>query len=132
MNKLVIILTLFTSSLFAQQITDVKSATQSMLNNVDTSYIDSEGVRWQEFSILLLRAYDIMDVFEADTTCNCAVIKGNKNYISYIRENNYKLNRKYDKKVIGHLSCNLKEYNIMMWMFEHDAFGMIVTPTFSE
>jgi hypothetical protein len=121
-------LALSASSLFAQQITDVKSATQSMFNNVDTSYIDSEGVRWQEFVIPILRAYDVMDVFEADTTCNCDVIKGHKNYMSYIRTNGYKIDRKYDKRVIGHLSCNLKEYNIMMWMFEYDAFGMIVTP----
>ena len=129
MKKLFTILALSASSLFAQQITDVKSATQSMFNNVDTSYIDSEGMRWQEFVIPLLRAYDVMDAFEADTTCNCAVIKGHKNYMSYIRTNGYKINRKYDKRVIGHLSCNLKEYNIMMWMFEYDAFGMIVTPT---
>jgi hypothetical protein len=129
MKKLFTILALSASSLFAQQITDVKSATQSMFNNVDTSYIDSEGMRWQEFVIPLLRAYDVMDAFEADTTCNCAVIKGHKNYMNYIRVNGYKINRKYDKKVIGHLSCNLKEYNIMMWMFEYDAFGMIVTPT---
>ena len=129
MKKIFTILALSASSLFAQQITDVKSATQSMFNNVDTSYIDSEGMRWQEFVIPILRAYDVMDAFEADTTCNCAVIKGHKNYMSYIRTNGYKINRKYDKKVIGHLSCNLKEYNIMMWMFEYDAFGMIVTPT---
>jgi hypothetical protein len=129
MKKIFTILALSASSLFAQQITDVKSATQSMFNNVDTSYIDSEGMRWQEFTIPLLRAYDVMDVFEADTTCNCDVIKGHKNYMSYIRTNGYKIDRKYDKRVIGHLSCNLKEYNIMMWMFEYDAFGMIVTPT---
>jgi hypothetical protein len=130
MKKLLTLLALSASTVFAQHITDAKSATQSMLNNVDTSYIDSDGLRWQEFTILLLRAYDVMDAFEADTTCNCAVIKGHKNYISYMKQNGYKLNRKYDKKVIGHLSCNLEDHNIMMWMFEYDAFGMIVTPTF--
>jgi len=132
MNRLVVILTLFTSSLFAQQIIDVKSATESMINNVDTSYIDSEGFRWQEFSLPILRAYSIMDAFEADTTCNCDLIKGNKNYMSYLKEKKYKLSRKFDRNVIGHLSCNLKDYQITMWMFKDNAFGVITTPTFLE
>ena len=124
MKKLIIILTLFSLPLFGQE---KNRAIHILFQNVDTSYFDSDGVHWNEFTLPILRSYTVMDLYEADTTCNCDIIKGHRNYMKYIRKEGYKISRKYDKNVIGHLSCNSDAYQITMWMFKNDAFGFIVS-----
>ena len=114
----------FTHTTFAQQ---KNQAVHIILQNVDTTYFDENGTRWQEFSLIPSKAFKVNDLFEADTTLkDCYVIKGAKNYRKYVKENypDVKLS-KTDKKVYGHLDCECDGYLIMMWMYPDYSFGMI-------
>jgi hypothetical protein len=114
----------FSHTTFAQQ---KNQALQIIFQNVDTSYFDENGTRWQEFSLLPSRAFKVNDLLESDTTLkDCYVIKGGKNYRKYVKENYpYIRLKKNDKKVYGHLDCECDGYLIMMWMYPDYAFGMI-------
>ena len=120
--------------LFLTHTTFAQSKNQALhiiFQNVDTTYFDNTGSRWQEFSILPNKAFKVNDFFEADTTLkDCFVIKGSKEYRKYIKENypSFKLT-KDDKKVYAHLDCECENYIILMWMYPEYAFGMITTKT---
>jgi hypothetical protein len=102
-----------------------------IFQNIDTTYFDESGTRWQEFSLLPSRAFRVNDLFEADTTLkDCFVIKGSKEYRKYVKENYPSLKMtKNDKRVYGHLDCDCDNYIILMWMYPDYAFGMIATQT---
>lgn len=102
-----------------------------IFQNIDTTYFDESGTRWQEFSLLSSRAFRVNDLFEADTTLKeCFVIKGSKNYIKYVKENYPEIKiTKNDRKVYGHLDCECGNYIILMWMYPDYSFGMVSTKT---
>ena len=125
---LLVVCLLLTHTTFAQS---KNQALHIIFQNIDTTYFDEEGTRWQEFSLLPSRAFRVNDLFEADTTLkDCFVIKGKKNYIKYVKENypDIKIS-KNDRKVYGHLDCDCDDYIILMWMYPDYAFGMIATQT---
>jgi hypothetical protein len=126
MNKLFFILALAVTPLFAQQ---KEQAMHIIFQNVDSTYFDSEGNRWMEFSMPLMRAYKVMDLIEADTTCTeCVFVKGNKDYRKYLKINFPDLKvTKIDKKVIGYLDAIIDGTLVMMWMHDDYAMGMITT-----
>jgi hypothetical protein len=126
MKKLLIILTLTVTPLFGQQ---KEQAMHIIFQNVDSTYFDAEGNRWLEFSMPLMRAYKVMDLIEADTTCKeCILVKGNKDYKKYLKLNYPTLKvTKIDKRVIGYLDAVINETLVMMWMHEDYAMGMITT-----
>jgi hypothetical protein len=128
MKKLLIILTLAVTPLFGQQ---KEQAMHIISQNVDSTYFDAEGNRWMEFSMPILRAYKVMDLFEADTTCTeCLFIKGNKDYRKYLKLNYPELKAtKTDKKVVGHLDAVINGILVMMWMHDDYAMGMITLIT---
>jgi len=120
--------------LFLSHTTFGQSKNQALhiiFQNIDTTYFDEGGTRWQEFSLLPSRAFRVNDLLEADTTLKeCFVIKGNKNYIKYVKENYpYIKVIKNDRKVYGHLDCDCDNYIILMWMYPDYAFGMVATQT---
>jgi hypothetical protein len=122
MKKLLLIIVFFSVNLYGQQ---KNQAIHIILQNVDTSYFDESGTRWQEFSLIPSKAFKVNDLFESDTTLkDCYVIKGAKNYRKYVKENytDIKLS-KNDKKVYGHLDCECDGY--LMWMYPDYSFGMI-------
>jgi hypothetical protein len=125
---LLVVCLFLTHTTFAQS---KNQALHIIFQNIDTTYFDESGTRWQEFSLLPSRAFRVNDLFEADTTLkNCFVIKGNKNYIKYVKENypDIKIS-KNDRKVYGHLDCECDNYIILMWMYPDYAFGMVATQT---
>jgi hypothetical protein len=127
MKKLLLILGfIFSVGAFAQQ---KNQALHIIFQNVDTTYFDEGGTRWQEFSLLPSRAFKVNDLLEADTTLKeCFVIKGNKNYIKYVKENYPEIKiSKNDRKIYGHLDCECGNYIILMWMYPDYAFGMVAT-----
>jgi len=118
----------FTHTTFAQS---KNQALHIIFQNVDTTYFDESGTRWQEFSLLPSKAFMVNDLLEDDTTLkDCFVIKGNKNYIKHVKENypDIKIS-KTDRKVYGHLDCECDNYFILMWMYPDYAFGMVATST---
>jgi hypothetical protein len=125
---LLVVCVFLTHTTFAQS---KNQALHIIFQNIDTTYFDEGGTRWQEFSLLPSRAFRVNDLLEADTTLkDCFVIKGNKNYIKYVKENypDIKIS-KNDRKVYGHLDCECDNYIILMWMYPDYAFGMIATQT---
>ena len=124
MKKLLTILALAATPLFAQQ---KEQALQLLYQNVDTTYFDAEGTRWLEFSMPILRAYKVMDLIEADTTCKeCILVKGNKDYRKYLKLNYPGLKAtRNDKKVVGHLDAVVNGTLVMMWMHDDYAMGMM-------
>jgi hypothetical protein len=125
---LLVVCLLLTHTTFGQS---KNQALHIIFQNIDTTYFDESGTRWQEFSLLPSRAFRVNDLLEADTTLKeCFVIKGNKNYIKYVKENypDIKIS-KNDRKVYGHLDCECDNYIILMWMYPDYAFGMIATQT---
>ena len=126
MKKLMflVVCVFFAHTTFAQS---KNQALHIIFQNIDTTYFDEYGVRWQEFSLVLSKAFKVNDLFEADTTLkDCHVIKGTKNYRKYVRENYPELKlTKNDKKVYGHLDCECDGYLIMMWMYPDYSLGMI-------
>jgi hypothetical protein len=127
MKKLLLILGfIFSVGAFAQQ---KNQALHIIFQNVDTTYFDESGIRWQEFSMPLHRAFKVNDLFEGDTTLKeCFVIKGSKEYKKYVKETYPDMKPgKGDKKVFGHLDCECDNYLILMWMYDDYAFGMIAT-----
>ena len=97
---------------------------------VDTSYIEKENFRVQEFSLTPRKYYKVMDLMESDTTCDCIFIKGHKNYIEYVKLN-YEggIRKGFDKHVIGMMHCVFEdEYFVTMWMFRNEAFGFTDSP----
>lgn len=126
MKKLFLIFTLSVTPMFAQS---KEKALHIMYQNTDSTYFTEDGVRWNEFTLPLLRAYKVMDLMEADTTCDCDIIKGHKNYMRYLKDNQIEKVKKYDKKVIGHLDCMINDSYVLMWMTNDDAFGMIAQKT---
>lgn len=127
MKRLFFILSFFSLSAFAQQ---KNLALHIIFSNVDTTYFDQEGTRWQEFSLVPTKAFKVNDLFEADTTLeNCYVVKGNKNYRRYVKDNYPGLKlTKQDKKIYGHLDCECDGYLVMMWMYPDYAMGLVGTP----
>ena len=127
MKKLLLILGfIFSVGAFAQQ---KNQALHIIFQNVDTTYFDESGTRWQEFSMPLHRAFKVNGLFESDTTLKeCFVIKGSKEYKKYIKET-YPGMKPYrrEQKVFGHLDCECDDYLILMWMYDNYAFGMIAT-----
>jgi hypothetical protein len=125
---LLVVCLFLTHTTFAQS---KNQALHIIFQNIDTTYFDESGTRWQEFSLLPSRAFRVNDLLEADTTLKeCFVIKGNKNYIKYVKENypDIKIS-KNDRKVYGHLDCECDNYIILMWMYPDYAFGMVATQT---
>ena len=125
---LLVVCLFLTHTTFAQS---KNQALHIIFQNIDTTYFDEGGTRWQEFSLLPSRAFRVNDLLEADTTLKeCFVIKGNKNYIKYVKENypDIKIS-KNDKRVYGHLDCECDNYIILMWMYPDYAFGMVATQT---
>ena len=125
---LLMVCVFLTHTTFAQS---KNQALHIIFQNVDTTYFDESGTRWQEFSLLPSRAFRVNDLLEADTTSkDCFVIKGKKNYIKYVKENypDIKIS-KNDRKVYGHLDCECDNYIILMWMYPDYAFGMVATQT---
>ena len=121
MKKLLLILTLAVTPLFAQQ---KEQALEILLNNVDSTYFDEDGNRWFEISLTSNRAFKVMDLIEADTTCKeCTIIKGRKNYKHYIKEQ-YP-GRTYNKDVFGHLDAIINGYLVMMWMDNNFNFALV-------
>lgn len=97
---------------------------------VDTSYIEKENFRVQEFSLTPRKYYKVMDLMESDSTCDCIFIKGHRNYIRYVKLN-YEggIKREFDKHVIGMMDCVFKdEFFVTMWMFDNEAFGFTDSP----
>jgi hypothetical protein len=125
---LLVVCVLLTHTTFAQS---KNQALHIIFQNIDTTYFDEGGTRWQEFSLLPSRAFRVNDLLEADTTLKeCFVIKGNKNYIKYVKENYPEIKiTKNDRKVYGHLDCECGNYIILMWMYPDYAFGMVATQT---
>ena len=121
MKKLLIILALAVTPLFGQQ---KEQALEILFKNVDSSYFDADGNRWFEITMPLRRAFEVMDLVEADTTCKeCILIKGSKNYRRYVKEN-YP-GRKTEKHVFGHLDAMINGHLVMMWMDKDYAFAMV-------
>ncbi len=121
MKKLLIILTLAVTPLFGQQ---KEQALEILLNNVDSTYFSEDGNRWYEITMPLHRAFKVMDLVEADTTCKeCIIIKGSKNYRRYVKEN-YPF-RKVNKGTFGHLDATINGHLVMMWMDKDYAFAMV-------
>lgn len=115
------------TSVFAQ---NKERGIHIILQSIDTSYFDDEGIRWQEFSLTPRKYYRVMDLMESDTTCGCEVIKGNKSYMSYLKSSNWDRSmHKFNKSVIGYLECKFDSYNINMWIFENESFGFVVSNT---
>jgi hypothetical protein len=127
MKKLLLILgVIFSVGAFAQQ---KNQALHIVFKNVDTTYFDESGTRWQEFSMPLHRAFKVNDLFESDTTLKeCFVVKGPKEFKKYVKENYPGLKPNRGKqKIFGHLDCECDDYLILMWMFDTHAFGMITS-----
>jgi hypothetical protein len=124
MKKFLTILALAATPLFAQQ---KEQALHLLYQNIDSTYFDAEGNRWLEFSMPILRAYKVMDLIEADTTCTeCILVKSNKDYRKYLKLNYPELKAtKIDKKVAGHLDAVINGTLVMMWMHDDYAMGMI-------
>jgi hypothetical protein len=125
---LLVVCVFLTHTTFAQS---KNQALHIIFQNVDTTYFDESGTRWQEFSLLPSRSFRVNDLLEADTTLkDCFVIKGSKNYIKYVKENYPDIKiKKNDRKVYGHLDCECGNYIILMWMYPDYAFGMVATST---
>jgi hypothetical protein len=103
-----------------------------MFQNTDTSYFDEAGYRWYEFSMPVLRGYEIMDLVEKDENKgpNCVQIKGSKDYRKYMKvEYPFIKMKKFDKKIIGYMDCNIQDYMILMWMDEYYAYGIMTIST---
>jgi hypothetical protein len=123
MKKLVLLLLVFTTPLIAQQ---KEKAIHLLFQNVDTSYFDEDGYRWHEFSMPIYRTYTVMELFSRDTTCNCDVLWTHKDYIKYLKVNDLKRVKGYDRKVDSHLVCdNVDNYFIILWLSNGNTFGMI-------
>lgn len=101
-----------------------------ILCGVDTSYIEQDNFRVQEFSLTPKKYYKVMDLMESDTTCDCIFIKGHKNYMQHVKLNyDGGIIRKFDKHVIGMMYCTFEdEYFVTMWMFENEALGFTDSP----
>ena len=128
MNKLFFILVLAVTPLFGHQ---KEQALKILFNNVDSSYFDADGNRWFEITMPLHRAFEVMDLVEADTTCiECVLIKGSKNYKHYVKEQ-YP-GRKYEKHVFGHLDAIINGHLVMMWMSKDYAFALITILNIQE
>lgn len=132
MKKIILILSLtFGTSLFAQ---NYNKGLHIILQSVDTTYFEETGLRWNEFSLTPKKYYKVMDLIESDTTCGCDVIKDPKNFVSYLKETNRynKEDRKFYKKIIGYLECQMKDYELYMWIDRVQGFGYIVTSSSNE
>lgn len=106
-----------------------EKAMDIILCGVDTSYIEKENFRIQEFSLTPKKYYKVMDLMESDTTCDCLFIKGHKNYIQYVKLSYDGGVKKFDKHVIAMMHCTFEdEYFVTMWMFENEAFGFTDSP----
>jgi hypothetical protein len=127
MKKIIVILfLLLNGGLFSQ---NFNKGFHIILQGVDSSYFDEQGLRWNEFSLTPRKYYKVMDLIESDTTCGCTVIKGNKAYVSYLKQyGRYdKEDKKFYKKVFGFLDCETPDQEIYMWVSSDEAFGYIVT-----
>jgi len=100
-----------------------------ILQGVDTTYFEEDGLRWNEFSLTPKKYYKVMDLIESDTACGCDVVKGPKDFVYYLKQTNRynKEDRKFYKKIIGYLECQMSDYELYMWMDEIQGFGYIVT-----
>lgn len=100
-----------------------------ILQSVDTSYFEEGGLHWSEFSLTPKKYYKVMDLIESDTACGCDIVKDPKNFISYMKETNRysKEDRKFYKKIIGYLECQMPTYELYMWIDRVQGFGYIVT-----
>ena len=127
MKKLLIILTLAVTPLFGQQ---KEQALEILFKNVDSTYFDAGGTHWSEINLPIMRAYKVVDLFEADTTCKeCIIIKGNKEFKTYLKQSYPELrDKKLEKRVIGHFDGEVNGYLVMLWMYNEYAFAML-TPT---
>lgn len=126
MKKLAILLLLCASPLLAQH----QKAMDIIRCNVDSSYFDEQGMRWFEFTLPVMRGYRVVDLFAADTVLrDFDVVRGNKEYLAYIKTNNITQVKKYDKKVIAHLSGYVEDAYLVLWMYENYAFGMFAIST---
>ena len=121
MKKFLTILALAATPLFAQQ---KEQALEILLSNVDSTYFDEDGNRWFEISLTSNRAFKVMDLIEADTTCTeCIQIKGKKAYKRYVKEQ-YP-GRTYNKNVYGHLDAIINGYLVMMWMDNNFNYALV-------
>lgn len=129
MKKIIFALTLFLgTSLFSQ---NYNKGLHIILQSVDTTYFEENGLRWNEFSLTPKKYYKVMDLIESDTTCGCDVVKDPKNFVNYLKQTNRynKEDRKFYKKIIGYLECQMPDYELYMWIDEVQGFGYIVTNT---
>jgi len=119
---------ILTQTSFAQS---KNQALHIIFQNIDTTYFDESGTRWQEFTLIPTKAFKVNDLLVSDTTLtNCYVVKGGKNYRKYVKENYPGLKMtKMDRKVYGHLDCECDGYLVMMWMYPDYAMGLIGTIT---
>lgn len=127
MKKIIFILLLCLSGgLFSQ---NFNKGFHIILQGVDSSYFDEQGLHWNDFSLTPRKYYKVIDLIESDTACGCVIIKGNKPYISYLKEKGryIKQDRKFYKKVFGFMDCQTPHQEIYMWTLENEAFGFIVT-----
>lgn len=129
MKKIIFALSLFLgTSLFSQ---NYNKGLHIILQSVDTTYFEENGLRWNEFSLTPKKYYKVMDLIESDTTCGCDVVKDPKNFVNYLKQTNRynKEDRKFYKKIIGYLECQMTDYELYMWIDEVQGFGYIVTNT---
>ena len=100
-----------------------------ILQGVDTTYFEESGLRWNEFSLTPKKYYKVMDLIETDTACGCDVVKGPKDFVYYLKQTNryHREDRKFYKKIIGYLECQMDDYELYMWIDKIQGFGYIVT-----
>lgn len=116
---------LFFIPLFSQ---NKERAVHIILQSVDSSYFDNDGIRYSEFSLTPRKYFKVMDLMKSDTTCNCIILEGHKPYVDFITINyGKKVLNKFDKNVIGYLECDFDGYFLNMWIFENESFGFTST-----
>lgn len=130
MKKFLFILSfLLSGSLFSQ---NFNKGLEIIHRGIDTTYFMEGGLRWTDFSLTPRKYFKVMDLIESDTTCGCLVIKGDKPYITFVKDRGMyhtKEDRNFHKKFIGYMECRKDEYDIFMWVGEHEAFGFMTTYT---
>lgn len=129
MKKIIVILfLLLNGGLFSQ---NYNRGFHIILQGVDTSYFEENGLRWSEFSLTPKKYYKVLDLIESDTTCDCVVIRGNRYFMHYIKQTGFykKSDRKFSKKVIAYLECKMESYEVFMWVDSIQGFGYLVADT---
>ena len=127
MKKVIFILLLILSGGIYSQ--NFSRGLHIILQGVDTTYFEEDGLRWNEFSLTPKKYYKVMDLIESDTACGCDVVKGPKDFVYYLKQTNryHKEDRKFYKKIIGYLECEMDDYELYMWIDKVQGFGYIVT-----